>query len=140
MREPKTKATTASVDAFLDSIKDAQVREDCRVIADIMQKATKAEPQMWGTGIVGFGSRKYTYSDGREANWMLTAFAPRKQNITLYIMAGFDGYEDMLAGLGNVSCGKSCVYIKRLSDIHLPALKKLVKASVQHLLKASAAG
>jgi len=137
MAELKTKRNDASVDDFLDAIKDEQVRKDCRAIADIMQKATKAKPQMWGSGIVGFGSRRYKYASGREIDWMLIAFSPRKQNITLYISSGFEGYDELVAKLGKHSCGKGCLYIKRLSDVHLPTLKKLIKGSVEHALKAS---
>jgi uncharacterized protein DUF1801 len=135
MAELKTKRNDASVDDFLNSIKDEQVRTDCRTIAEIMQKATKAKPQMWGSAIVGFGSRRYKYSSGREIDWMLIAFSPRKQNITLYISSGFEGHDELMAQLGKHSCGKGCVYIKRLSDVHLPTLKKLINASVKHMLK-----
>jgi len=137
MAELKTKRNDASVGDFLDAIKDEQVREDCLVIGEIMQKATKAKPQMWGPSIVGFGSRRYKYASGREIDWMLIAFSPRKQNITLYISSGFDGYDELMAKLGKHSCGKGCLYIKRLSDVHLPTLKKLIKGSVEHALKAS---
>ena len=135
MAELKTKRNDVSVDDYLDSIKDEQVREDCLAIADIMQKATKAKPQMWGPSIVGFGSRRYKYASGREIDWMLIAFSPRKQNITLYISSGFEGYDELTAKLGKHSCGKGCLYIKRLSDVHLPTLKKLINASVKHTLK-----
>ena len=135
MTELKTKVNNASVDDFLNSIKDEQVREDCWTILDIMRKATNAEPKMWGSSIVGFGSYHYKYASGREADWMLTAFSPRKQNITLYLMSGFKEYDELMAQLGKHSCGKSCLYIKRLSDIHVPTLKKLIKASVKHLVK-----
>jgi hypothetical protein len=135
MAELKTRQTRASVDKFLGAIKDEQVREDCMTLVDIMQKATGAPPQMWGTSIVGFGSYRYGYASGREVDWMLTAFSPRKQNLTLYIMPGFDGYDDLMARLGKHSCGKSCLYIKRLSDVHLPTLKKLVGSSVRYLKK-----
>jgi hypothetical protein len=140
MAELKTTRNDASVDDFLDSIKDEQVRKDCRAIADIMQKAAKAKPQMWGSGIVGFGSRRYKYASGREIDWMLIAFSPRKQNITLYISSGFDGYDELTAKLGKHSCGKGCLYIKRLSDVHLPTLKKLINASVKHMLKTNPPG
>jgi Domain of unknown function (DU1801) len=135
MAELKTKRNDASVDDFLNAIKDEQVRKDCRAIADIMQKATKAKPQMWGPAIVGFGARRYKYESGREIDWMLIAFSPRKQNITLYISSGFEGYDELMAKLGKHSCGKGCLYIKRLSDVHLPTLEKLIKGSVKHLLK-----
>jgi Domain of unknown function (DU1801) len=132
MAELKTKRNEASVDDFLNAIKDEQVREDCRTIADIMQKATKAKPQMWGSSIVGFGAYHYKYASGREGDWMLIAFSPRKQNITLYIYSGFEGYDELMGKLGKYSGGKACVYIKRLSDIHLPTLKKIINASVKH--------
>ena len=140
MAELKTKRNDVSVDDYLDSIKDEQVREDCLAIADIMQKATKAKPQMWGPSIVGFGSRRYKYASGREIDWMLIAFSPRKQNITLYISSGFDGYDELTAKLGKHSSGKGCLYIKRLSDVHLPTLKKLINASVKHMLKTNPPG
>jgi Domain of unknown function (DU1801) len=135
MADLKTKRNDASVDDFLDAIKDEQVRKDCWAIADIMQKAAKDKPQMWGSSIVGFGSFRYKYGSGRENEWMLVAFSPRKQNITLYLWPGFEGYDDLMAQLGKHSSGKSCVYIKRLSDVHLPTLKKLIQGSVKHILK-----
>jgi len=135
MAELKTKLNDASVDDFLNAIKDEQVRQDCWAIVEMMQKATNAEPKMWGSSIVGFGNSHYKYASGREGDWMQVAFSPRKQNITLYICSGFEGRDELLAQLGKHSCGKGCVYIKRLSDVHLPTLKKLVKASVKHMLK-----
>ena len=135
MAEPKTQLSGASVDAFLNAIEDEQVRRDCRAIATIMRAATKAQPRMWGSSIVGFGTRRCVYADGREADWMLAAFSPRKQNITLYILGGFRGYEGLRSRLGKHTCGKSCVYIKRLSDVDVPTLKKLVAASVKHARK-----
>lgn len=135
MAELKTKLNDASVDDFLNAIKDEQIRQDCWAIAEIMRKATKAEPKMWGSSIVGFGSYRYKYASGREGDWMQVAFSPRKQNISLYITSGFEGRDELLAKLGKHSCGKGCVYIKRLSDIHLPTLRKLINASVKHMLK-----
>lgn len=129
MPEAKTKLTGASVDDFLDAIENDQIRDDCRTIAGIMAKAAKAPPRMWGTSIVGFGTQRTTYASGREAEWMLTAFSPRKQNITLYL-GHLDEQRDLLDKLGTHSCGKGCLYIKRLSDVHLPTLIKLVKSSV----------
>ena len=137
MAELKTKLNDASVDDFLNAVKDEQVRQDCRAITEMMRKATKAEPKMWGPAIVGFGHVHYKYASGRELDWMQVAFSPRKQNITLYISTGFEEREALLAQLGNHSCGKGCVYIKRLSDVHLPTLKKLIKTSVKHMLKAN---
>jgi hypothetical protein len=135
MTELKTKPNNASVEDLLNSIKDEQVRKDCWTILDIMQKATNSKPQMWGSSIVGFGSYRYKYASGREADWTLTAFSPRKNNITLYIMTGFEGCDELMAQLGNHAHGKSCLYIKRLSDVHLPTLRKIIKASVKQMLK-----
>lgn len=135
MAELKTKATDASVDDFLNTIKDEQTRQDCQAISEMMQQATKAAPKMWGPAIIGFGNLRYKYPNGKEMDWMQVAFSPRKQNITLYIATEFEERDDLLAKLGNHSCGKSCVYIKRLSDVHVPTLKKLIKASVKHMLK-----
>jgi hypothetical protein len=135
MAELKTKANDAPVADFLNAIADARVREDCWTIVEMMQAATKAEPKMWGTSIVGFGEFRYVYDSGREADWMLIGFSPRKQNITLYIMDGFEEYGELMARLGVHSCAKSCLYIKRLSDVHLPTLKTLVRKSVQRRMK-----
>lgn len=135
MAEPKTLPTDASVSAFLRSVKDERTRADCLVIADIMRAATKANPRMWGKSLIGFGSYHYTYASGREGDWPLIALAPRKQNITVYIMPGFEHYDTLLAKLGKHSIGKSCLYINRLSDVHLPTLKKLIQASVKQMIK-----
>jgi Domain of unknown function (DU1801) len=133
MKPPKTRVTPASVKSFLDRIEDPQTREDCYAISDLMRAATQAEPRMWGSSIVGFGAYQMTYADGRSGEFMLTAFAPRKRNITLYIMPGFDGDEALLAKLGKHSHGKSCLYIRRLADVHLRTLKTLVAASVANM-------
>jgi hypothetical protein len=134
MPEPKTKLTNASVDDFLDTIANDQVRDDCRTIVRIMEKATNAPGRMWGTSIVGFGTQRCTYANGREAEWMLTAFSPRKQNITLYL-GNLDKQAALLEKLGTHSCGKGCLYLKRLSDVHMPTLTKLVKSSVAYARK-----
>jgi hypothetical protein len=135
MAELKTKLNNASVDKFLNGIKDEQTRADCRQIAGMMKEATKAEPKMWGTSIVGFGSHHYKYASGREGDWFLTGFSPRKQNITLYIMSGFDEYNDLLNKLGRHSTGKSCLYIKKLEHVDRKVLKRLVTTSVKHMQK-----
>jgi len=136
MPEPKTRLTGASVDDFLDAIDNDQVRDDCWTIAAIMEKATKAPPRLWGSSIVGFGTCRYRYASGKEAEFMLTAFSPRKQNITLYLTPKLAAHRDLLDKLGPHSCGKGCLYIKRLSDVHMPTLTKLVKASVADMRKA----
>jgi hypothetical protein len=133
MAELKTKETAASVDAFLNGVTDTQRREDCTRVLDIMRIATGAEPKMWGDSIVGFGTYHYRYASGREGDWFLTGFSPRKNNLTLYVMAGFDRYDALLERLGKYSTGKSCLYIKRLADIDESALGELVRASVEHM-------
>jgi len=132
MPKAKTRLTNAPFDTFLKGIKDAQVREDCRAIANLMQKATKQPPEMWGSSIVGFGRHTQLYAGGKTAEWMLIGFAPRKQNIALYLMMGdLKRQEKLLANLGPHDHGKGCLYVKRLSDIHLPALDSLVRAAVR---------
>jgi hypothetical protein len=98
-----------------------------------MEEVTGHKPKMWGPSIVGFGSYHYKYDSGREGDWMVTGFSPRKKDLTLYIMMGFEKHQDLMKQLGKHSTGKSCLYIKRLSDIHMPTLKKLIKTSVKEL-------
>jgi hypothetical protein len=129
--EAKTKPTKQSVDSFIKKIPDPQTREDCFTIAKLMKEATRSEPRMWGSSIVGFGITQYKYAGGREADWPLICFSPRKQNLTLYGMTGFDGHAELLEKLGKHSVGKGCLYIKRLSDVDLPTLKKLIRESVK---------
>jgi len=132
MSEPKTKPTGEDVEAFLAAIPDAGKREDCRAITRMMTEITGAPPVMWGS-MVGFDTYHYRYASGREGDAFITGFSPRKQNITLYIMAGFDGYEPLLANLGKHSVGKACLYIKRLSDVDQTVLRDLIAASVAHM-------
>jgi hypothetical protein len=131
MAELKTRPTRASVDKFLKQIADETRREDCFKVAKMMEEITGEKPTMWGPSIVGFGTYHYKYASGREGDWPITAFSPRKQDLTLYIMAGFKQYPELMEKLGKHSTGKSCLYIKRLSDIHVPTLKKLIRESVK---------
>ena len=130
MAELKTKATNASVTKFLGSIKDEQRRKDCETIVELMRDATAAEPKMWGTSIVGFGDYHYVYKSGREGDWFVAGFSPRKQNLTLYVMTGFTQHEDLLKKLGKHKTGIGCLYINTLQDVHLPTLRKLIKQAV----------
>ena len=130
MAELKTKPTDQSVEAFLSGLSDEKKRQDSFTLLDLMKKVTGAEPKMWGSSIIGFGDYHYTYASGREGDWFLTGFSPRKQNLTLYITAGFDQYEALLKQLGKYTTGKSCLYIKKLEDIDLPTLKRLIEQSV----------
>jgi hypothetical protein len=131
MAELKTKPTKLSVDKFIKSQPDAQTREDCFTIAKLMKEATGAEPKMWGSSIVGFGTHHYKYASGREGDWPIVGFSPRKQNLTLYAMAGHD--RELLKKLGKHTVGKGCLYIKRLSDVDLPTLKKVIKKAAKDL-------
>ncbi len=135
--ELKTKVNEASVEDFLNTVSDEQIRADCFEIAKLMQQVTKAEPKMWGSSIVGFGSYHYKGASGREGDWMLVGFSPRKQNLTLYIMAGFERYDELMKKLGKFSTGKSCLYIKKLADVDKKVLKELVSESVKFMKKAS---
>ncbi|MEP7357610.1 MAG: DUF1801 domain-containing protein [Anaerolineales bacterium] len=130
----KTVPTTDSVQAYMDSIEPEQKREDALAILALMQDATKLEPVMWGK-IVGFGKYHYKYASGREGDSVLTGFAARKAALTLYIMAGFDEYDELKQKLGKFEAGAGCLYIKRLSDVHVPTLKKLIQKSVRHMEK-----
>lgn len=135
MAELKTTPNEQSVEAFLQSVDNDQKRRDCYAILDLMKKAVGAEPQMWGPSIVGFGSYHYKYESGREGDWFLTGFSPRKQNLTLYIMPGFGRYEDLMNKLGKHKTGKSCLYINKLEDVDQETLKQLVEESVDYLRK-----
>ena len=133
MAEPKTKPTAASVKEFLNQIPDKERRDDCFAIAKLMEEATGSKPKMWGPSIVGFGSFHYKYDSGREGDWLLTGFSPRKNDLTLYLMMGFAQHRELMQQLGKYKTSKSCLYIKRLSDVHVPTLKKLIKASLKEL-------
>jgi hypothetical protein len=128
--ELKTRETEASVEEFLNSIGDEERRRDSFHALEIFKRLTGEEPKMWGPSIVGFGSRVLKYDSGRELDWMLTGFSPRKGNLTLYIMDGFAKYDDLMARLGKHKTGKSCLYVKKLSDIDQAVLEELISESV----------
>jgi hypothetical protein len=131
MAEAKTKPTKQSVKGFIANLPDPEMRADCSTIVKLMETATGSKPLMWGASIVGFGTRKIKYSGGQEVDWPLIAFSPRKQKLTLYVMAGEGSHADLLEKLGKHSVSKGCLYIKRLSDVDVPTLKKLINASVK---------
>ncbi len=133
MAKLKTTPNDLDVGTFLDSIPDIQKRSDSHALAKMMETLTGAEPVMWGPGIVGFGHYHYRYESGRENDWFLTGFSPRKQALTLYLMDGFNRYEEILSRLGKFRHGKSCLYIKRLADIDETVLEELIRTSVKHL-------
>ncbi len=133
MAEAKTKPTNASVEKFLNQVPDEARREDCFQIARMMEEITGDKPKMWGPSIVGFGSYYYKYASGHEGEWPIAAFSPRKGDLTLYLMPGFEQRGELMKQLGKHRTGKSCLYIKRLSDIHVPTLKKLIRQSIKDL-------
>lgn len=133
MAELKTKPTDANVQAFLASITDEQKRKDAEAICKLMQEVTGEPPKMWGSGIVGFGTYHYKYKSGREGDWMVTAFSPRKASLTLYIMDLHGNYEADLTRLGKHMASKGCLYIKRLDDIDLDVLRGILKTSVKNV-------
>ncbi len=145
MAEIKTKVNKANVEKFLSSIKDVQRRNDCLEIAQMMEKATKSKPEMWGTAIVGFGRITYTYANGKEGEWMMIGFAPRKQNIALYGLKVFTMTEGRLKEnkkenapllkLGKYKEGGGCLYINRLSDVDKKQLEIIIKLAVSRKKK-----
>lgn len=137
MAELKTKRTNASVTAFLKRVRDDARRRDCLAVGRIMKQATRAAPKMWGTSIVGFGTYHYKYASGRQADWFLTGFAPRKQNLTLYLMTAAR-YKPLLAKLGKYKLAGGCLHIKRLDDVNLTVLRQLVSKSVRTMKQMSA--
>jgi hypothetical protein len=126
MAENKTKATDASVEDYLAAIDDEARRKDCEALADLMAKATKQPPRMWGAGIVGFGSYHHRYASGREGDTCVVGFSSRKGDISVYGLNAAEGAAELLSKLGKHKAGKGCVYIKRISDVDLKVLEKLV--------------
>ena len=133
MAELKTKKTAASVNDFINSISDDRRRHDALIIMNLMKEITGEQPAMWETSMVGFGNYHYRYASGREGDWFLTGFSPKKQALTLYIMSGFTNYESLMKKLGKYTTGKGCLYLKKLEDIDLPTLKELIKRSVTQM-------
>jgi len=135
--EPKTQRTGANVDEFIDAIPDEAVRQDCRTLVELMRRVTGSEPQMWGESIVGFDECHLQYASGRVDDWPCMGFAPRKRELALYVMAGVEHFEDLLQRLGKHRTGKSCLWVKRLSDIDLGVLEQIAATSLQYLKSTS---
>lgn len=135
MAELKTKMNDASVRAFLAGVEPESKREDCFRVLAIMKEIAGCEPKMWGDSIVGFGQIYYKYASGREGEWFQIGFSPRKQNLTLYVMTGYDGYDDLLERLGKYKTGVSCLYLKHLDDVDESVLKALLQRTVDRLTK-----
>lgn len=133
MAELKTKQTAASVPRFIAGVADVTMRKDCATLVKLMRRVTGASAAMWGTSIVGFGSYDYTYATGRTGTWPLVGFSPRRQNLTIYIMAGFARHAALMKKLGRWKGGKSCLYLRSLADVDLAVLEELVSESVAHM-------
>ena len=134
MAEAKTQPTKVPFKRFLETVDDAR-RDDCRRLADMMQAATGAPPVIWGDSLVGFGQYRYVYASGRTGDWPVVGFSPRKNDLTLYLTAGFEGSDAILARLGKHKTSKACLYIKRLSDVDQDALQDLIAKNVEETLK-----
>ena len=122
----KTIKTELSVDAFLNKIQASQKREDVFTIRDLMEKATKAKGKMWGSAIIGFGDRRLKYESGRELDWFVMGFSPRKQNFALYIFGTVEKQQALLKKLGKYKTGKGCLYITKLEEVDLGVLKEII--------------
>ena len=133
MAELKTKPHDGDVQAFLASVPDERRRGDAIAVCALMEEITGEPPTMWGTSIVGFGRYRYRYGSGREGEWRVVGFSPRKQNLTLYIVDGFGKYQELLGRLGKHSTGNSCLYLKRLDDADPEVLRSLIAHSVEHV-------
>jgi hypothetical protein len=133
MAELKTKPTSVDVLQFIDGVQDEKRRADCLTLVSLMREILKEEPVMWGPAIVGFGRYHYKYDSGREGEWMVAGFSPRKSDLTLYLMSAFEGKEELLAKLGKHKTGKSCLYVRRLADIDATVLRELISRSVAEM-------
>ena len=131
MSEPKTKRHDGDVNEFLDAVENPRRKEDARRVLELMRDVTGEPPKMWGSSIVGFGSYHYRYASGREGDWMITGFSPRKQNLTIYIMPGFSEFAGLLDRLGKHKTSKSCLYLNKLEDVDQEVLAELVRESVK---------
>lgn len=136
MAELKTKQTRESVSSFISSVQDEERRNDAKKLLKIFKEATGLSAKMWGTSIVGFGSYHYKSERSKqEGDWPLTGFSPRKQNLTIYVMSGTSKHRSLLQKIGPHKSSVGCLYLKRLSDAHLPTLKALIKESVKEMRK-----
>ena len=139
MAELKTRPTSVDPARFIHSIKDERRRADAKTLLAMMTRVTGESPRMWGSSIVGFGSYHYTYATGREGEWCVTGFSPRKESVTVYILPGLHLQQANLKKLGKVTTGKSCIYIRNLDDVHLPTLEKMVKQAAKDITRVAAA-
>ena len=135
MAENKTQPTKARVGDFLDSVDNPKRRADAKKVLAMMRRVTGKRATMWGPSIVGFGKYHYRYESGREGEFMLTGLSPRKQNLAVYIIPGFDQFETQMKKLGKYTTGRSCLYIKKLEDVDEKVLETLIDRSVKLMRK-----
>lgn len=133
MAQNKTQATVQKVSEFIAGIEDQRKRADCRELMKLMAKTTGRRAKMWGASIVGYGKYHYKYASGREGEFFLTGFSPRKQALSVYIISGFEPHPDLMEKLGKFKTGKSCLYVKSLDDINRDVLAQLIEESVAHM-------
>lgn len=133
MAERKTEKNNSSVKAFVDGVADERRRKDCRAAMKLMAKVTGKRPKMWGSSIIGYGTYSSTNATGKSAEWPVVAVSPRKSDLTIYIMPGFEPFSALMGKLGRHRTGRSCLYIKRLEDVNLPILEKLIERSVAEM-------
>ncbi|MCY4657334.1 MAG: DUF1801 domain-containing protein [Gammaproteobacteria bacterium] len=132
-QENKTQPTDVTAEEFLDSIEDEKKRADSYVLLDLFKEVTGDPPVMWGDSIIGFGKYHYKYKSGQQGEFMRTGFSPRKRNLTIYVMPGFDVFEKLLTKLGKHKTSRSCLYVNKLADVDLDVLKQLIEADVAHM-------
>ena len=133
MAENKTRETDADVGAFLDAVEPDRKREDAKTLCAMMERLSGHPPKMWGASIIGFGSYHYKYDSGREGDFLMTGFSPRKANLALYVGAGREENAEILARLGKHKTGKSCLYVNKLADIDLDVLEELIAADIAYM-------
>ena len=132
LAEIKTKQTTSSVEDFINSIKDEQMRKDSFLILKLMQKISKEKPKMWGSSMIGFGIKRYkSPASGREVDWFKIGFSPRKANFSLHLVINLKERAATLKKLGKHKTGVGCLYINKLSDIDIKVLEELIQAAIQ---------
>ena len=131
----KTRQNNSSVDAFVGAVDHQRRREDAQTVKAMMERVTAWEPRMWGASIVGFGEYHYKYESGREGDFLITGFSPRKKALTIYIMPGFTRYDALMGKLGKFKTGKSCLYINKLDDVDLSVLEELIRLSVEYMVE-----
>lgn len=135
MTDVKTAPNDASPAVFIAGLQSENRRRDCKALLSLMKRVTGEAARMWGTGIVGFGTYHYQYDSGREGDWFLTGFAPRRRHLTIYIMPGFARFESIMRRLGDYKLGKSCLYVDRLDAVDRNALRELIERSVRRMHK-----